>query len=459
MENIVRKKVKNNPCNPKKSYKVFKRVGGGSYGDVYKACNNTKCEKPIAVKLSEETLKHEYEIFKRIQNIGTSPIVFGYEKCTDKNILYSQFIPDGDLKNFISKSNPSSIEIKKILAILLINLIKIAKTEPTFRHNDLHTGNILIARSNVPIKIKYGNFEFTTNIIPLITDLGLSTINKVKNTLLTDFLKDNYGVYPNSHPLYDVHFLFNTLKNSLKKTNYANFFTLINDIFEKRYLVEDSVMVKNFRLSSYMEKYHKLPTIEEILSNQYFNNLKIKTTNYVMPKKSLSITTKKVPIKTKNYVMPNNMNEAKKKALSILTKKVPLKTKKIVMPNKALNVPIKKAPLKTKASPKKMTPTMSLRKRMYYVLNGKKCDRYKKPVLKRRAIQEGIDVSKKTKAMLCEQLFHKTNGTTLKQYLQVSKRKCDGYKKADIQKAALKYGVKIEKKTKAVLCDEIMKKI
>lgn len=447
MENLVRKKIKNNPCNPKKSYKVFKRVGGGSYGDVYKACNTDKCNKPIAVKLSKETLKHEFEIFKRIESIGTTPMVFGYEKCTEQNIMYSQFIPYGDFFEFIKNSNPSSIEVKKIIAILFINLKKIADKEPTFRHHDLSLSNIMLTKSNVPIKFKYNNFEFKTNIIPLITDLGMSTISKVKNEILTDYLKQDHGIYPNSHPLYDVHYFINSLNHRIKnKSKYANFITFSRDIFDNRYLVQDSVMVKNFRLSSYMEKYHKLPKIEEILNNQYFDSLK----------KSV-----KLSIKNKTYSIPNNMSVAKEKALVILKSK-----KTTVQPKK---MPSVKSPPRTKPSPKKasaivqpkkkMTPTMSLRKREYFVLNGKKCDRYKKPVLKRRAIQEGIDVSKKTKAMLCEQLFHKTNGTTLKQYLQVSKRKCEGYKKADIQKAALKYGVKIEKKTKAMLCDEIMKKM
>ena len=460
MENLVRKKIKNNPCNPKKSYKVFKRVGGGAYGDVYKACNTDKCNKPVAVKVSGESLEAEYKIAKKISDIGSLPIVFGYEKCPEKNIMYSEFIPDGDLKTFIKKSKPSSIEIKKIVVIVLIHLIKISNKDSSFRHHDLHTGNVLITRTVNPIKIKYGNLEFNTNIIPMLTDLGLSTINGVKNPQVDDdpfFFKKGYGIFKESNKMYDFHFLINSLHDSLNTVEHANFITFARSIFKKdEYLVTDSGKVKNYRLK--WDVKHVFPSFDDILKNSYFSTLK--------PKKIVKTTNKK-------YTMPNNMSAAKEKALAILKSK-----KTTVQPKK---MPSVKSPPRTKPSPekvsvivqpkkkttsqpqkkkpKKMTPTMSLRKREYFVLNGKKCDRYKKPVLKRRAIQEGIDVSKKTKAMLCEQLFHKTNGTTLKQYLQVSKRKCDGYKKADIQKAALKYGVKIEKKTKAMLCDEIMKKM
>jgi hypothetical protein len=313
-------------------------------------------------------------------------------------------------------------------------LIKISKKNPTFRHHDLHTGNVLIIRTVNPVKIKYGNLEFNTNLIPLLTDLGLSTINGIKNPQVENdpnFYKNDYGIFRESNKMYDFQFLINSLHDVLNPVEHANFIMFARGIFNKNdYLVKNSSKVKNSRLR--WDVKHDFPSFDDILQNIYFSTLE--------PKKNVKIVSKK-------YNMPNNMTEAKKKALAILSKKEPLK--------KPLTKP---PPKKTKAIPKKMTPSMSLKKKEYLVLNGKKCDRYKKPFLKNIAEQKGINVAKKIKAKLCQEMSNKTNGTTLKQYLQISRRKCDTFKKADIQKAALKYGVKIEKKTKAMLCDEIMKK-
>lgn len=445
MENLVRKKSQQNPCNPKKSYKVFKRVGGGAYGNVYKACNTAVCNKPVAVKVSGESLEAEYKIAKKINDIGSLPMVFGYEKCPQKNIMYSEFIPDGDLKTFIKKSKPSSIELKKIVAIVLIHLMKISNKDPSFRHHDLHTGNVLITRTANPIKIKYGDLEFNTNIVPLLTDLGLSTINGIKNPQVENdpnFFKKDYGIYRESNKMYDFQFLMNSLHNSLNTVEHANFITFVRGIFKTDdYLVANSNKVKNFRLRSDVK--HDFPSFDDILKNGYFSTLK--------PKKVVKVNSKK-------YNMPNNMSEAKKKALAILSKKSVQK--------KPLTKPPPKAKTPTPSPPKaplrrpRRSPLPVLDVKSYPILLGKKCDTLKKAQIVMEAQKRRIrDPMKKTKAVLCNELANKPGVGVVKSYLRVDGKKCDTYKKAILQKKAAKFGIDTTKKTKFMLCVDIVNKM
>ena len=152
------------------------RIGGGGFGTVYKAKDNT-LHKEVAIKVSQVlvkttedggkktfSLKNEVEA---LSHIPEHPNIANYEK--DKLFSFKtqqgkfdyavmQYYPDGNLGNAIKQG--LTAEQKEDIAIQLLEGIGFLHQHNVV-HRDLKPANILIAKEG-------------KCIIPLITDFGLS---------------------------------------------------------------------------------------------------------------------------------------------------------------------------------------------------------------------------------------------------------------------------------------------
>lgn len=152
------------------NYDVRKdKVGGGSFGTVYKA-NDNVLHRDVAIKVSEVKIINGKEFslkdeFDAIKNLPKHPNIANYEELHTFETPYGvfdyaimQFYPDGNLSAAIKRG--MSEEQKVDLATSLLEGISHLHKFRVF-HRDLKPGNILI--------INYSN-----KIIPVITDFGLS---------------------------------------------------------------------------------------------------------------------------------------------------------------------------------------------------------------------------------------------------------------------------------------------
>ena len=152
------------------------RIGGGGFGTVYKAKDNT-LHKEVAIKVSQVlvkttedggkktfSLKNEVEA---LSHIPEHPNIANYEKdklfsfkTQQGNFDYAvmQYYPDGNLGNAIKQG--LTAEQKEDIATQLLEGIDFLHQHNVV-HRDLKPANILIAKDG-------------ERIIPLITDFGLS---------------------------------------------------------------------------------------------------------------------------------------------------------------------------------------------------------------------------------------------------------------------------------------------
>lgn len=335
------------PCNPKNSFKKYNEIGSGEYGKVYKACVNDKCLNKIAVKNSSDNMSAEYLITKKLDKLGV-PHVYGYEKCANRDFLFSEFINGVTLKTFLAKKKVDPDELKSVITQVILLLKTIHEKYPSFRHNDLHLDNIMVWKKRKNTKKKIGNVEFDDAKVEVkLMDFGLSTADWVINPVVkkAPSFKTDYGIFPKSNPAYDIHLFFNSLYTSTVPTPVKR---LIESFFKPEYLVKESKVVKEFRLRSDVN--HDLPTYEKVLKHSYFSTPKNSVKTLV--NKILPTVTKKSPVKKKKS--PVNQEKAKMKAMNVLkkiaeAKKAPKKAPGLKKPS--LTKPPAK-PLTYKPSPK-----------------------------------------------------------------------------------------------------------
>lgn len=347
IESHMKKLLDSKTCNPKNSFKKFNEIGSGEYGKVYKACINDKCLNKIAVKNSSNNMSSEYLIAKKLDKLGV-PQMYGYEKCTNRDFLFSEFINGVTLKKFLTKKKVDPDELKSIITQVILLLKTIHEKYPSFRHNDLHLDNVMILKKRTSSKKKIGDVEFNDAKVEVkLMDFGLSTADWVINPILKNepMFKKDYGIFPKSNPAYDMHLFLSSLYTSKGAAPAKRF---IESLFKPEYLVKESKVVKEFRLRSDME--HDLPTYDEVLKHSYFSTPKNSVKTLI--NKILPATTTKAPVKKKKT--PVSQDNAKMKAMNVLkkmanAKKVPKKAPGIKKPS--LTKPSTK-PMIFKPSPK-----------------------------------------------------------------------------------------------------------
>jgi hypothetical protein len=242
-------------------------------------CPNKPCKNEVAIKKCDE---HEYKVQKELKKEFPKmiPDVYTGTRCTDGFYMYSEYIRNGTVKKHAKDPRIGSV-IHKVF----VNLKRIHEKHPSFRHNDLHTDNVLVNSENEP----------------LLYDFGYA--NWHGNPLFDSVLKRDYGIFPGNHPMYDFHFFANSV--------YSDFPQVIKNkvlkVFPKEYIGQTSPVIKNGRLRCDVS-HARLPTMDQVI--QAFAPRKAGLLTFAgSPKKPIPTTTVpkmsarvKFSLRNKNHV-------------------------------------------------------------------------------------------------------------------------------------------------------------
>jgi hypothetical protein len=322
------------------------KIGKGVEGFTFIGCLDTKCQRMLAIKVAKTGLAHEFKVLSKLQGLTPHvPVPYMTVKCREREILYEQYVNGGDFGSFL-RVYPKlmrPIHIKTVIFQVLWSLYNIQQNIPTFRHNDLHMGNVLLNfDEKVGGGMKYGTKKnkFTVpniGISAMIGDLGYASMQGFPNPKLNIGLcKFSHGICVDNHSLYDVHFfltsLYFELTHGANKSIAAEAVRFIESVFPPNYLSGESNKVKESRLR-YNVNHKGIKTLEEILASPYFSVFHRKTNNHAKgilprakpvspPKKvNFSIYKKKTPSPPKKEKTPSPPKKVRKIATGDCGKK------------------------------------------------------------------------------------------------------------------------------------------
>ena len=281
---------------------VFKRgiseLGSGEQGAVYLACIDDKCKQKVTIKTNKtkddaESLLIEYTIMKRLAAMKTvTPHVvypYGVVACDgNTNIrVYAEYIPGGDLLGWIKKVTEQRPLPDYVMAIItfqiLYTLHVIRKKYPSFRHNDLHIGNVFIndeftARGKIEYNFNGKKYMLdNVGVNAVVADLGFAYMNEnPKNPMVTgnQYRKD-YGIYVGNSEKYDHHFFLNSLYSTRRKLPSA-MVKFLDDVLPPAYRGEGGGRgspIKNSRLRAGVD--HKaMPSLVEVMMHPFLQTFR-----------------------------------------------------------------------------------------------------------------------------------------------------------------------------------------
>lgn len=325
------------PCDLENLLSLFdgsmEIIGKGSYGTVYKICLEPNCNNTFIlkrIKMENESIyinienpnrpeNVEIEMLKRLNTLlltnSTPNIPFymgdficeedddmGYGKSYYRYLMAER--ANGDLNTYIKtilldKDEGTVAEkdaIWKSILFQIISVLYIIQLKyPNFRHNDLHSGNILYF-----LVSSENNFEYILNgtkfVIPnigvriAIWDFDFSSIaGDLDNIKVLELQNQEFGIRPEANYYTDMHKILNTLLSTLKtRQQYPNGLYIPKQVIEflERVIpkevrgMEDLGYVGNFSLIydlKYISPFEVLldPYFDEYIQNGTDQNLKI----------------------------------------------------------------------------------------------------------------------------------------------------------------------------------------
>ena len=317
MGNIVTNLIKNEGCNPRQTFyriagdnanlkvreiitttplrfknkngktvKGVREVGKGVEGVVFLGCLDKKCKKQIAIKHGlTRDVAFEFKITKYIHNFSphiVRPYSLSKECSDEKSFYYSEYQSGGDLLNWVEANHKylKPIHFKVIVFQILYTLYRIQQRDPSFRHNDLHGGNVFVndkytAKGNVRYVINGVEYNVPNiGVSALVADFGYANTKDIKNPVLPNAeLKATSGIAPDNHPMFDAHLFLNALwLLSVNKSTMKNIKNFIENILPPAYLGDKSKKISNFRLR-FNASHTRLPSIADILQRPYFKTV------------------------------------------------------------------------------------------------------------------------------------------------------------------------------------------
>lgn len=220
---------------------MLKKIASGAYGNVFVNKKNvvkkmkTKNEMGRKINVSGE-MAHECAIARKIKRFDPMHVI-RIKNCSSKTMRMN-YHRMGTVEMWLIKKPPSLTDasLMRVIKQVLRTLAKIYRNDPSFRHNDLHGGNILL----------------NSRMSPVISDFGLACDNQYKNKLLTPWIAKETGAYPGSHYMYDAHTFLNfvyvyirslSLQKRLPKT-----FAYLKKFLGTRFAGEKGLYLKGMRL-------------------------------------------------------------------------------------------------------------------------------------------------------------------------------------------------------------------
>jgi len=170
-------------------------IGRGEHGMVNMYMNASKRKYARKVQTNGESLLNEIALMRKIKKIVPSSVPTVYP--SNKNKLITEYIHGGDFESWVRKhrNHLTQGDFELMILQVLKILDRISKRDPTFRHNDLHCGNILVDDDKNTVRL-------------VLTDFGLSWDAQYPSTetdiAWIETLKKAYGIFKGNHKLYDA---------------------------------------------------------------------------------------------------------------------------------------------------------------------------------------------------------------------------------------------------------------
>tara|TARA_Y100000389_G_scaffold125756_2_gene123131 strand:+ start:8770 stop:10137 length:1368 start_codon:yes stop_codon:yes gene_type:complete len=377
------------------------RIGEGTFGQVYMGCIDKECKKKVAIKVViNEDITHEYKISKRLHLYGCIK-PYAIEKCDNLMFMYTEYANNGTLRSFLKNNNKNLLPIhfRTIITQILHSLYKIQNKYPTFRHHDLHCENILINNKS-PSRVKLLKVYNSTlkvhdiGIQTLISDFGFSTIKGIKNSEVDTFsYKSNYGIYRESHRMYDVQYFLNSIRQEIKNLGLKSgteALQFIERILPVEYLGKETSKIKDFRLRSSPLGHPNLPSFKQVFNDRFFSPYKKAS----IPLDISTIIGKRKSSSPKSIVVKHGGGKVKK-TMEQIKRELASKNNKPV---------IRRPVIRATMPPSKPSVKISMANKGYVRLDGRKCTSYKKSNLKKMANKLGLNTENKTIVQICKDI-------------------------------------------------------
>jgi len=258
------------------------KLGGGVQAVVYLGYTDKAATKPVSIKVfpfdrdfppTKQPANLEFDIGSKLHTIVPRhvPKYIALEKAyefaplqnmnkltgpfnkSNQAILLSEYFNGGDLHNWIKKVSPRLREndLIDIIRQVLQTLIKIRDKYPSFRHNDLHTGNIFIDDTGVKPRAA-------------IADYGLACLTPgLTNPTVNKGYYLNSGIGPTTDPRYDAHMFLNLLREV--SGSYPRLKVYLNLAVPVGYRGSNDTYVKSGRLKYGLPDYPGLPSTRAML--------------------------------------------------------------------------------------------------------------------------------------------------------------------------------------------------
>jgi len=233
-----------------KNFKVVKgavSIGSGTYGNVFAGYKNRTMRNIDVVKKFKSGSKDDQEIAMNRKIFTIAPRHVARIRATTKDSVVMDIYRGGSMSDWLGKTKGINDGIMMVLILqVLATLYKIHQKNPSFRHNDLHLGNVFIDDRYV---IDRGEKLHSYKIPPvgvraIIGDFGLS------GDPSPDVFPD-YGIYPGNDEMYDAHLFLNALYStyvSNKKSKLPLTHKFLEDVLKGGYSGEKNKFVRNYRL-------------------------------------------------------------------------------------------------------------------------------------------------------------------------------------------------------------------
>jgi len=204
--------------------KGIRQIGSGSEGTVYLGCLDTKCKKSVAIKEGTSSeAAFEFKITNRVHNFSPH-IVVPYalsKKCAGgKRFYYSEYQSGGSLNTWMT-ANMNHLKLKQMKVMIfqvLYTLHRLQQRDPSFRHNDLHLGNVFVndqytAKGSMRYVVDNVQYEVpNVGVSALVADFGYASSAGLKNPMFPNkSMKARYGIAPGNDPRFDMHFFLNAM--------------------------------------------------------------------------------------------------------------------------------------------------------------------------------------------------------------------------------------------------------
>lgn len=243
-------------------------IGRGAYGVIYasyrnKTMKNINVRKVSLVKNKKQF--REFNITRKIYKIVPKHVV-NIRSLSGTNMVMNMY-RGGAIGDWLKQNPDVNDDVMRLLILQVITtLFKIYRSDRSFRHNDLHLGNVFIDDRSKQER-KFGPYSVPDfGISARLADFGLAFDSQFPS--IENF--KNYGIYTGNDKMYDAHLFLNSLYDRIvkkKSTKFPITAKFLSEILKGGYSGRDTKYVSHYRLKVSVKFPHDY---EYLIGHPYF---------------------------------------------------------------------------------------------------------------------------------------------------------------------------------------------